>query len=180
MLSSYSPPEFVDFTMPVIWSFGPEAGGRERTAQSGATPASVTWPAANEAIYVPFVIPETATFGRGYVYNGATAAGNWDIGIYDEAGNRLASSGAVAMAGTNAIQVIAFTAPVTLAPGRYYMALSNSLATATVFAAAASLTFIHHGPYLQATGANPLPNPATFATWASTIFPVFAVSTLAF
>jgi hypothetical protein len=179
MLSTFSPPALAAFTMPVIWSFGIEAMGRERIAQSGATPASVVWPAANEAIYVPFYISETATFQRGHVYNGATAAGNWDIGIYNEAAARLASTGAVAMSGINAVQTIAFTASVTLFPGRYYMALANTLGTATVFASAAALTFIHSGPYLQLT-AHPLPATATFATWVSTIGPCFAVSTLGF
>lgn len=179
MIGVYSPPASADFTMPAIWSRGPEAGGRERVAQSGATPASATWPAANEAIYIPFVIPEAATFTRGYVYNGATAAGNWDIGIYDEAGNRKASSGAVAMGTINVVQAIAFTASVLLTPGRYYMALANTLATATVFASAANLTYFHHGPYIQLT-AHPLPATATFATWVSTIMPLFGVSTLAF
>jgi hypothetical protein len=180
MLNAFLPAAVNDYTMPVIYSRGPEAGGRERTAQSGATPASAVWPAAQEAIYIPFSIPEAATFTRGYVYNGATAAGNWDIGIYDESGNRLASSGAVAMSGTNAIQVIAFTASVTLQPGRYYMALVNDNATATVFASAANLTYIHSGPYLQTSAGTTLPTTATFATWVSTIHPCFGVSTLGF
>lgn len=180
MLNLYAPADYIEYVMPVIYSRGQEAGGRERVAQSGATPASVVWPANQEAIFIPFHLGDTATFTRGYIYNGATAAGNWDIGIYDEGGTRLASSGAVAMSGTSAIQVIAFTAAVTLTPGRYYMALMNTLATATVFASAANLTYSHSGPYLQLTVGTTLPATATFATWVSTIHPCFAISTLSF
>lgn len=180
MLNIYAPADYQDVTMPVIYSRGPEAGGRERTAQSGATPASALWPAASEAIFVPFYVTSTATFQRGYVYNGATAAGNWDIGIYDENQNRLASSGAIAMGTINVVQVLPFTASVTLRPGRYYMALMNTTATATVFASAAAVTYSHHGPYIQLAVGATLPSTATFATWVSTIHPCFAVSTLGF
>lgn len=176
---SYAPNPLTAVTMPVISTLSPDAVLQERVGAATIAPVSVAWPTANQAIYLPFAIPSTATFKRGYVYNGATAAGSWDVGIYNEAGTRLASSGAVVMAGINVIQVLSLTANVTLTPGRYYMGLSNTLATATVFGNAVNVTYRRSGLYTQAT-ANPLPSTATFATWTSQILPYFGISQYAF
>ena len=140
MLSSYNPPAIGDSTMPCISTLSINSLGQARMSQSGATPASAAWPVANTAYYFPFTVADTVTFTRGHLYNGATATGNVDIGIYSESGTRLASTGATAQAGTSAVQTIAFTASVTLTPGRYYMGLSLSSATGTVFGGGALAT----------------------------------------
>jgi hypothetical protein len=178
MLSGFSPALNADFTMPVIHSFGIEAIAQLRMSSSGSTPASVVWPAANQALYVPFTVSDRVTFTRAHWYNGATASGNVDVGIYNEAAARLCSTGAVAQGTINVVQTAAFTASVALNPGRYYMAMSCSSATATMFASSASLLPIMAGMYQQAT-AHVLPATATFATWTSTMQPLFSVSTMA-
>jgi hypothetical protein len=178
MLSSYSPSALNDFTMPCISTLSINSLGQARMSQSGATPASAAWPVANTAYFFPFTVADTVTFTRAHWYNGATAAGNVDCGIYSETGTRLASTGAIAQGTINVVQTTAFTASVSLTPGRYYMALSFSLATGTIFGGGASLLHKIGGAYTQAS-AHPLPATATFATWTSTsLIPMFAVSTL--
>ena len=178
MLSAYVPATQGHFVFPVIHSLGVEAAGSTRYSQSGGTPASVAWPAANRAIYIPFQISETMVFTRVHWYNGATAAGNVDVGIYSENGTRLGSTGAIAQGTINVVQTNVLTANTTCLPGRYFMAMLCSSGTATVFAQAASLSAKMAGLYQQSVGAGALPATATFATWTSQIHPVFSLSTL--
>ncbi len=72
-------------------------------------------------------------------YNYATVAGNCYVGVYgpvvteDTAAGaaRIAISADTVLAGASAAQFVPFTAPVTLAPGRYYLAMECSDATYT-------------------------------------------------
>lgn len=152
-------------------------------AESATAPASSTGITANEAIYVPFVVTEPTTWTRGFWYNGSVGAnqGNVCIGIYDEAGNRLATTGAVAASGA-AIQSAAFTASVFLQPGNYYMAYSPSASGINaIMGYTASLPRGRYaGCYRQAVGSHPLPSTATFATWTSLVMPVFGVARTSF
>lgn len=155
------------------------------TAGGQGTPASATGPAANEAQYLPFMVTQTATFTRGFWWNGsvATNAGNVAVGIYDEAGVRLATTGAVAASGNSVVQSAAFAASVTLSPGMYYMAISFSGAAganATTANAASLPIGRSSGMYRQAVGSHPLPTNATFATWTSQVVPVFGITTTSF
>ena len=59
-----------------------------------ANPASVAWGTANNIVYVPFYLPRGETVVKLWTYNGSTAAGNTDIGIFTRAGVKLVSSGA--------------------------------------------------------------------------------------
>jgi hypothetical protein len=180
-MMTYDAPATGSITPAVISPFSRLAGTWAASTSIASTAPVSSTSVANDAVYIPFWIPQTAVFVSGLVYNGSAPAGNCDIGIYDEAGNRLGSTGATAKSGASAIQRIALTASVTLTPGRYYMGYSESASTAnSVFAWAAAVPMGRYvGMYRQAT-AHPLPNPATFATWASAIIPVFAISQHAF
>lgn len=180
----YSPPRF-DFPTPkVIGVASLLANFHYNTLATGAAPASATGPAANEAQYWPFVITQQRTFDRGWWFNGTTPDGtnNVSVGIYDEAGNRLATTGNVALSGASVIQQAAFSASVTLAPGRYYMAIEYTVGADANGCVGYAATLNHRwaGPYRQAVGANPLPSTATFATWTSQVVPVFGISASGF
>lgn len=141
--------------------------------------------AANQAVFVPFVVTTPRTFQRGFWINGTVPAnlGNVSIGIYDEAGNRLATTGNVAAAGASVLQGAAFAAAVTLGPGRYYMAFESTGASGAtaVTGYASNAAERRSGLYTQAVGANPLPATATFATWTTGIVvPVFGISSTSF
>jgi hypothetical protein len=84
--------------------------------------------AANFAFLMPFTVamPRTVTGARTYI---ATQSGNICVGIYDAAGNRVASTGTLACPAAGE-RSVAFTAPVTLMPGvRYYLAFASSNTT---------------------------------------------------
>jgi hypothetical protein len=84
--------------------------------------ASTAWPSANLAIFVPVRVPVPVTVCKLAVGAGATAAGNFDVGIYDSAGNKLVSSGATAK-GSSTEHIIDVTDTV-IGPGVYYLALA--------------------------------------------------------
>lgn len=179
MISVPSPTMPTPLVMPItsLWC----AWGAYRATWSPGVPVSSTNPAANQAIYVPFVVTTAATFTRGFWYNGATLTGNVSVGIYDEAGNRLATTGAVARTAASSIESAAFTAAVTLAPGRYYMAILFAAATATgCFAYVAAGFFRVAGIVTQATGVAALPATAVYATWASMVLPYFGITQTSF
>lgn len=92
-------------------------------------PASAAWPAANRAIFVPFVLPDSMSIVKVRWYNGSGVNGNVDCGVYDAAGTRLFSTGSTAQSGTSQWQAVDI-ADVYL-PGRQllYMALASSSAT---------------------------------------------------
>lgn len=86
------------------------------------TPTSTAWPSANLAIFIPFTLAVPVTVYKMAMGAGATAAGNFDIGIYDAAGNRLVSSGATAK-GSSVEHILDVTDTV-IGPGTYYLAMA--------------------------------------------------------
>jgi len=78
-------------------------------------------PGANQINLYAFTVPRTVRVSKGYI-DINSGSGNVDIGIYDDEGNRLASSGTTAMSAGPGAQAINFTASVLLNPGRKYYA----------------------------------------------------------
>src|SRR5262245_4998245 len=64
--------------------------------QTGTTVASQAWPLANLAMFVPIYFNEFCTIYEVGVGTGATAGGNFDIGLYDMAGNKIQTTGTTA------------------------------------------------------------------------------------
>lgn len=132
-----------------------------------------TWPSANRAIYIPFIVVQITT---AYVmaFQVAVQSGNCDVGIYTEQGVRLVSAGSTAV-GAAGFQSINITDTV-LTPGVYYMAMNCDNTTASFRAALSSALGIQGcGVQQQAVGAVALPDPATFANPASTYCPGLVV-----
>lgn len=140
------------------------------------TPSSNAWPAVNRALYLPLYIDRPGVVTKFWTLNGATAAGNIDIGLYNEAYARLASTGAVAQAGTNVVQEFDVT-DFAVVPGVYFLGLACSLTTATLF-----MTTTNVAGYFQAMGvtqqatALPLPNPAVPAAQITTLIPIAGIA----
>lgn len=88
------------------------------------------WAVANKAILAPIIVQNVLTVYQFAWFNGATVAGNVDVGIYDKNFARVVSLGSTAQAGTSAIQV-GDIADTTLDPGLYYAAMASDDATAT-------------------------------------------------
>jgi hypothetical protein len=152
--TSFFPPELVISTA----SFA-SLGIEQRCAAVGA--ASATWPTANKAIFVPFILARSFTVVQIGFFNGSAVSGNVDVGIYDEAGTRLVSSGSTAQSGTDAVQAFN-TTDITLGPGRYYMAAAMDNTTGTNTSAAVTAPKPSMYGVMSQTSAFALPSTATF------------------
>lgn len=148
----------------------------------GGNAASAGYPAANLAIFVPVRISQPRTYVSAWWLNGATAAGNVDVGLYTMSGTtltRVAASTAEAQSGVSAMQVAATFPSTTVGPGLYYLALSCTSATATFWKTAPQTTIARDLGVFQAAASSPLPSTATAAAWSQTLFvPVFGLSEL--
>jgi hypothetical protein len=129
-----------------------------------AAAVSAVWPAANTAIYIPFVVHQEMIAVKMGISNGATVSGNVDIGIYDDQQNRLVSKGSTAQSGVSAIQSFDIT-DTTLLPGIYFMALNMDNVTGTVIRWTMGVAGVSggFGIYNQTVGAVTLPATAAFA-----------------
>jgi hypothetical protein len=98
--------------------------GKTSTAVSDST-----W-VANLAYLVPIRIPWPYPIKRFFVYNGATPAGNCDMGLYARNGARLISTGSFAISGGSHMQYQA--ASYLASPGSYWLALAYDSSSASV------------------------------------------------
>ena len=170
---SYRPPSLV------LSRLSPESigvGGRQTTTNASA---SAAWGTNNLGIIIPFYLTATTTYLNAWIYNGTTASGNVDVGIYDEAYALKVSTGAIAQSGTSAVQALAMT-DVTLPPGQYYLALSCSSSTSTTFGQATVAGRAAAFGYAQMASAHPLPSTFVPALYAQTLNPDFGVTQRSF
>jgi hypothetical protein len=151
-------------TLPVISPYAPEAmGGMVPGGAIALTSvASATWPSANLLIGYPFRIFSPTLITKLWVANGATASGNLDLGIYDERGTKIVSSGSTAQSGANVLQAPDIT-DTWLGPGDYYCCCAMNGTTGTTL----TTTWGHLSQgyalgQVQMVTAFPLPATATF------------------
>ena len=146
----------------------------------GGNGASSAWPIAAKAYFVPVRLSQPRTYVKAWWINGATAAGNVDVGIYTLSGTtltRVVASTAEAQGTISTVQVAATFATTTIGPGLYYLAMSCSLATATVWRVSLSAPFMRGLGVFQAVSSHPLPTTATAAVISgTTTLPVFGFS----
>ena len=171
-------------TMPTIHTFSPESMGsiiQGISSKSIANNASVAW-TANLAVYIPFTLSVATTFVKMYTMTGNTAAGNVDVAIYSSNGAtrkpdvKLTSAANVAQSGSFSLQVFDIT-DITLSPGLYYFAVSNSSTGNFEGVAIGTLVIGRTTGVMQEAAANPLPAVATPVAWATADFiPVVGAS----
>lgn len=143
--------------------------GQFYTSTSGGLAAAV-WPTANLAIYTPVKVQTQCTVYK-LSFQVGVQSGNYDIGIYDEAGNQIVAKGstAVPVAGIALVDI----ADTTLTPGLYFFALCIDNITATVNRMSFTSSLLRTlGVQAQALASVTLPNPATFSTPTATLVPV--------
>lgn len=101
----------------------------------GTNLSSVAYPTANVAMLVPFRVLTAMPVKQVWWMQGATVAGNVDVGVYNLDARLLLSGGAVAqsVAGVSAIGQVTFSTPTILYPGGYYLAVACSSATGTFY-----------------------------------------------
>lgn len=138
--------------------FGPSSAEQwYRSTGEKSQNASVAWGTANLAVYMPIMIEQNHSLLTIAVHNGVTVSGNVAAAIYkpDAEGKPgaliSAQYSAVPQSGTNLWQFIDSrygSAPVIqLVRGLYYLAISFTSATATVFAVE-TLTTNGKGPWM--------------------------------
>lgn len=150
------------------WAHPLSLGAGAVLLTSTSLPATTAWPAADRAILIPFRLPELATAYKITIGAGATASGNFDVGIYDIGGNRLVSSGTQSK-GSNTEHNVDITDTV-LGRGTYYMAFAAD-GTNNYIAQAPNLYFLKALGVRQASSAFVLPATVTFETVASAFLP---------
>lgn len=171
------------FTDPIIGpqslmsSISPNSIGTELAAISPVAPVSTAWSNANMARGVPLTIQKPVTVQKLFVYNGATVAGNFDIGIYSEGGNLIISSGSTPQAGINILQEVNLNPNIVLGSGRYYMVLVADTTTATFFATAVTTQICKLVGLFQNGLSFPLPSSIGIGAYAATFVPIFGLST---
>lgn len=144
------------------------------TELAGIGFGAVAAPAANRAIYIPFMVDQYCTAKQMFWENGA-AAGTTDVGIYDAGYTRLVSLTATANAGTIQIGNITDTP---LEPGIYYMAwLPSTVTTQTYWSAAVSIPALRFcGVTQEAVGSATLGATGVPAAVASAYLPFVGIS----
>lgn len=149
---------------------------------SAGTPtyaASITWPSANMAVYIPFWLPWPYTVRRVFWMNGSSVTTvNVDFGIYNADGTLIYSTGSTARSGASALQYVAPTAFV-LSPGSYYFGYSCSSTTTNRGGSGALPALSGHfamAGIQQEASALPLPATMTPATVANPVLPLCGIT----
>lgn len=130
---------------------------------------AAAWPATNRAIFVPVVIPFPVVAERIVIGCGATAGGNFDVGIYNSTGTRLVNSGSTARVASS--EVICNITDTYLRAGLYFLAMSADSTNTYVVKSPTQLAYTKLAGVRTMETAFTLPTTATFATAASAPIP---------
>ena len=153
------------------WVSSANLHGMTQAVSNAGVGTSTAWPAANLAIFIPFLLDFPFTVAQIYAHNGATASGNIDVGVYAEDSSKLVSAGSTAQAGTSAIQAFNVT-DTYLAPGVYYFAVALDNTTATMSSRGSPVATIGQiVGFAEMASAFPLPAIATLASFTRTLYP---------
>jgi hypothetical protein len=163
--------------IPVIgtWSVDGIGAGAFALGFSWSVLGHAAWPADNLAKFYPFRLTKRAILRAMIEYNG-NPSGNIDLGVYNEQGNRLGSTGSIAMVGAFNMQAPNLAAPVVLGPGVYYFAMAASDAAFPAATFQQYTSFVDGPSSLgccEMAGAFPLPAVAVFAHCAWAGIPIF-------
>lgn len=169
------PAQAQEYNRVTITTASVESVGVEAVTAGFIFTSTAAWPAANQAIFVPFVVYTTLTAVKMFVANGATVSGNIDVGIFDTGGHRLVSAGSSAQAGTSGLQVFDVT-DTTLQPGSYYFGVAMDNTTGTLTSAAPAVGICSAFGLLSQASAFALPDPVTFAAAASAYVPLVGLT----
>jgi len=127
---------------------------------------SIVWTgslATTDAILYPFIVTVPLQVTRMYHYNGGTAAGNFQLGIYNEDLSLLVATAATAQSGTSVPQWVDVT-DTTLQPGNYFMALAADNVSFTSTGSNNVVYASKMAGVFKATTSRPLPATITLAT----------------
>jgi hypothetical protein len=161
-----------------INSFSPwMSGWKARLIAAIGNPASMDWIGASTAIAIPFYVPWPYPVKRAFWVNGATIAGNSDIGIFTSRAGKRWTAGSTPNAGASAPQYVTVTPGLVLEPGWHVLQYVNDGTTGRAFGSTAVTANLGRfiGVYQQAT-AFPLPATPAWAQWASIGYPLIGIT----
>jgi len=142
------------------------------------TMSSSTWPAANRAVFIPFRLAVPITVTQFWLLNGETVPGteHFDIGVYDLAGTKIASTGSTDQTGVSVLQTVDVT-DFTIGPGGFYLACAMDTNTATILDIWPTLECCRLVGLAEQASAFPLPATATLAVITFNSIQAFGLST---
>ena len=152
-----------DYTVPPMVSVFTKGLGWMGTDISSGMPVSAAFESADRAVYFPIILPAACVVRRLWWANGATVSAtyNIDCGIYADSGygpgTRLVSTGSTAQGTASEVQFVD-VADTALAPGLYWIAITCSSTSATLFR---NQTSAAYEASLRLIEAAALPLPAT-------------------
>ena len=153
-----------------------ESIGPAYMAIGSSVSASATWTSANRAIYIPFFLEEPIVVVKLWSFNGATAANNIDVGIYDAVGTKIVSSGSTVQSGTSTLQEFDITDTL-IGSGMFYLAAAMDGVTGTVFRLSGpGTTRIMQLGMAEQNTAFALPATATFVTRSNDFTPIIGLT----
>jgi len=135
-------------------------------------------PSANRAHYTPFWFPAASTI-RDIRVGFTTAAGNYDLGLYDSDYNLIEARGSTAVSAT--AHIFTLTKPQRIRGGDvYYVGLvMSSISDSTFRVAPVGLAGVSTGCTIEALGSTALPSTATPAAPAEPVYmPLFLLGLL--
>ena len=157
------------------WSAGLEVG----QGLSALDIASITWPVASTALYIPVSLPWPYPVRRVFWINGSSVTStNMDFGIYSASGERIYSTGSTGASGTSAVQYVDPT-DFMLDAGSYYFALADSSTTANRGGqgnTSVDVERVRLSGVLQEASALPLPATMTPSAVANACFPICGIT----
>lgn len=161
-------------TRPCIATHSINALGIPFAALGQGSPSNAAWPAASDAIFIPFHIDRPMLARRMYMANGNVAGNTVDMGIFTKNGARIVSSGSAAQTGASALQFFDIT-DTWLSPDQYYMAAVINGTTGTTHRFNPSIILCQQLGVLKATSAYLLPASVTLATVTAAYVPIIGI-----
>lgn len=144
-----------------------------------AAPANNGYPAANLALYVPFVLEAPFLVTETWVESGSlTTSNETEIGVYTTDGTRLFTTATTVATGSDTVNSSGMT-DYLLEAGSYFLAFGCA-GTRNFLATTLALGIYQSGGCLEETGltgAN-LPSTATFAIYTRAFLPLFGLNGL--
>jgi hypothetical protein len=130
---------------------------------------AAAWGVANRAIYAPVILQVAPVTVYKMAFLVGAQAGNYDIGIYDQQGKRLVSTGSTVVPAAG-IAIVDITDTTLATPGIYYLALvCSTVTTLTIYRSAPGDVALRlTGMKTQDIGATTLPDPWTAVTTNAT------------
>lgn len=128
MSSIFHPPSTTIHTGS-LEAIGPEMAS---TALGMGSFASAFNPVTSTAYFIPLWLSNPVSITKVFAANGATAQGSLDVGLYDEDGGYIISSGSTTQSGANGTQEMTLSPNVIIGPGQFYLAVSLNTTQGTL------------------------------------------------